>query len=397
MQFLFFVTGVAVVALLVHAYFWARLFRDTSGSRGVRVAGAITLLVLASSVFLARWLARSRSREEVAELELVAFVWLGACLFLFCSLAAIDLYRLISWARVRRARETEPPKAPFDPERRRVLARSAAAVAGVTTTGLSGISLRSGLGEVEVVEVPVRLARLPRALDGLTIVQLTDVHVGMATINSGFVERIVEQVNALRADAVVITGDLVDGGVHALAPHVGPLAKLRSRWGTYFVTGNHEYYSGPDLWAAHLERLGITVLRNRRTVLGDSGPGGVTIDLAGVEDPSGAKWGGGPGPDLAQALAGRDPDRSLILLAHQPKQIVEASAHGVELQLSGHTHGGQLFPWGGLVRLTQPYLSGLHTHREGAQIYVSRGTGYWGPPMRLLAPAEITKIVLGVG
>jgi predicted MPP superfamily phosphohydrolase len=191
---------------------------------------------------------------------------------------------------------------------------------------------------------------------------------------------------------VAITGDLVDGPVERLRGATRHLARLRARYGVYFVTGNHEYYAGAREWLEELQRYGIRPLRNERVSIGDTGPGGASIDLAGVDDFSAQ-------PDLGRALEGRDPDRSLVLLAHQPRQPVvgEAVAAGVELQLSGHTHGGQIFPWSLLVRAAFPYLHGLYAHRAGTaqgQVYVSCGAGYWGPPLRLGAPAEIARVVL---
>jgi hypothetical protein len=278
-----------------------------------------------------------------------------------------------------------------DPDRRRMLADGAVKLAGVAAVGASAVALKSGLGEVDVREVPVKLERLPRQLDGLTVVQLTDVHVG-PTIGKKFIDAIVEKANSTKPDAIVITGDLVDGPVEELAESVAPLGKLSARYGVYFVTGNHEYYSGSKKWIAYLEKLGIKVLQNERVTLGDHDK---LIDLAGIDDVSTARFSGKTDFGLSAALARRDPERELLLLSHQPKPILEAAKHGVGLQLSGHTHGGQIFPFGALVSLTQPYMAGLYRHDEKTQIYVSRGTGFWGPPMRLLAPAEVTKIVLG--
>jgi predicted MPP superfamily phosphohydrolase len=206
------------------------------------------------------------------------------------------------------------------------------------------------------------------------------------------VRRVVEQVNALRPDLVAVTGDLVDGSVRDLGRAVAQLGRLEARHGVFFVTGNHEYYSGVGSWVAELGRLGIRVLRNERVVIGDAG---ASLDLAGVDD-----WGArryGAGADLGRALDGRDPDRALVLLAHQPRGVEEAVRAGVELQLSGHTHGGQIFPFSLLVGAVYPYVRGLYAHEEGdrsGHVYVSRGTGYWGPPLRLGSPPEIAKIVL---
>jgi predicted MPP superfamily phosphohydrolase len=263
------------------------------------------------------------------------------------------------------------------------------AAAATLSAGLGALALREGTKRVAVREVEVILARLPKALDGFTIVQLTDVHVGGQTIHRSFIEEMVATTNSLGADVVAITGDLVDGSVDELRDQVAPLAGLRARQGVFFVTGNHEYYAGVAEWLAHLPTLGVRVLRNERVAVGD---GTHTFDLAGIDDYS-ARGLLGHGPDLPRAVAGRDAARELVLLAHQPRAIHEAAAHGVGLQLSGHTHGGQIWPWNLAVRLQQPYVAGLAMHKK-TQLYVSRGTGYWGPPMRLGAPAEITRIKL---
>jgi predicted MPP superfamily phosphohydrolase len=208
------------------------------------------------------------------------------------------------------------------------------------------------------------------------------------------VRRIVDQTNALRPDVVAVTGDLVDGTVAELGNAVSHLGRLQARYGVYFVTGNHEYYSGVDAWIAELRRLGLRVLRNERVRIGDAG---ASIDLAGVDDWSAGRFGNGHGPRLDAALAGREPDRSLVLLAHQPRGVDEAVRSGVELQVSGHTHGGQIFPFSLIVGAVYPYLAGLYAHAEdgaAGQIFVSRGVGYWGPPLRLGSPPEIPKIVL---
>jgi predicted MPP superfamily phosphohydrolase len=273
-----------------------------------------------------------------------------------------------------------------DPERRVALARILAGAAGIIGLVESGVGVASVLSRVAVKQIRVPIAKLPKALSGYTIVQLTDVHVG-PTIGRAFIEQIVRTTNALAPDLIAITGDLVDGSVAALGALVEPLRELRAKDGVYFVTGNHEYYSGVDEWIAHLETLGIRVLRNERVELKDG------LDLAGVDDTSAHNFGHGHGQDVSRAMAGRDPSRALVLLAHQPKAVLEACKVGVDLQLSGHTHGGQIWPWGYAVRIDQPHVAGLHDH-EGTAIYVSRGTGYWGPPLRVGAPAEITRIEL---
>ncbi len=241
---------------------------------------------------------------------------------------------------------------------------------------------------VKTVEIP--LPGLPEALHGFRLAQITDLHVG-PTIKAPYVQAVVDAVNALEVDAVVLTGDLVDGPVEELAPHIAPLATLRSVHGSFAITGNHEYYSGAGPWIAHLRRMGMRVLMNEHVVIER---GGARLVLAGIPDHSAGHFDASHAPDAAAALRGAPADAAVrLLLAHQPRSLGGAVAAGFDIQLSGHTHGGQFLPWNFFVRLQQPYTAGLH--RIGKLwLYVSRGTGYWGPPKRLGAPSEITQIVL---
>jgi uncharacterized protein len=231
---------------------------------------------------------------------------------------------------------------------------------------------------------------LPAALDGFTIAQISDIHVG-PTIKRPYLARIVEAVNALGADMVAVTGDLVDGSVRELGPHVAPLATLASRHGTFFVTGNHEYYSGAGPWVVELRRLGLTVLMNEHVVLEH---GGAALVIAGVTDHSAQHFDPAQASDPGAAIAGAPAHAGArLLLAHQPRSAEAAEQAGFDLQLSGHTHGGQFLPWNLFVPLQQPFTAGLHRLRR-LWIYTSRGTGYWGPPKRLGAPSEITRLRL---
>ena len=242
----------------------------------------------------------------------------------------------------------------------------------------------------QVVEVDVPIVGLPAALHGFTIAQISDIHVG-PTIKAPYLQGIVDAVNRLQADMVAITGDLVDGSVKELAGHVAPLAGLSSRHGSFFVTGNHEYYSGAASWIAELRRLGLTVLVNQHVVLEQEGE---RMVLAGVADFTAHHFDPSHQSDPHAALLGAPGDAAVrILLAHQPRSAATAEQAGFDLQLSGHTHGGQFFPWSYFVRFQQPFTAGLY--RMGRLwVYVSRGTGYWGPPKRLGAPSEITRLRL---
>ena len=241
-----------------------------------------------------------------------------------------------------------------------------------------------------VVDVDVPIAGLPDALHGFTIAQISDIHVG-PTIKRGYLDAIVDAVNALDADLVAVTGDLVDGSVRRLAQHTAPLARLRARHGAYFVTGNHDYYSNAREWIPEVRRLGLTVLLNEHVVLDH---GGAALLLAGVTDYSAHHFDESHRSDPHAAIAGAPENvGAKILLAHQPRTAQRAADAGFDLQLSGHTHGGQFLPWNFFVPMQQPYVAGLKRLRN-MWIYISRGTGYWGPPKRFGAPSEITRVRL---
>lgn len=386
------------VALLggMHWYLWLRLVRDPALAEPWRRILSVALVVLTFSVPIGMAALRLAPRPLDRLVPAAAFTWLGVGFLLFVAILALDLARLAAegatlLADYLRAR----PEPPQDPARRIFVARALAGTAAIATAGVSAYAFRKATGPAEVSEVPIRLERLPAALSGLTIAQVSDLHVG-PTIGERDVHRIVDQVNGLRPDVVAITGDLVDGGPGELGAAIAHLRELRARHGVYFVTGNHEYYAGVEDWLPELRRLGIRVLRNERVTVGDAG---ASFDLAGVDDYSAAAFGRGHGLDLPRALQGRDPDRSLVLLAHQPRvsAVAEAVRAGVELQISGHTHGGQIVPWNLVVAAVFPYVKGLYRHEEdgrAGQVFVSRGTGYWGPPLRLGAPPEVAKLVL---
>jgi uncharacterized protein len=241
-----------------------------------------------------------------------------------------------------------------------------------------------------VVHVDIPVTDLPQALHGFSIAQISDVHVG-PTIKRGFVEEVVARVNGLKADLIAVTGDLVDGSVQQLSPHTAPLAGLAARHGAYFVTGNHEYYSGERAWTAEIRRLGLQVLKNEHVVLRHNG---ASLVLAGVTDLSAHHFDAAEHSDPAAALRGAPADAGArILLAHQPNSARAAASAGFDVQISGHTHGGQFWPWNLFVRFFQPFTGGLY-RLKNLWVYVSRGTGYWGPPNRFGVPSEITRIRL---
>ncbi len=375
-----------VASGLVTYYVYRRVIGVLRPGRRGRHAIAAAVVVLFLSVPL-----QSSARMWAPGLSSV-MGWISGPWLAFVGIAAtgflvVDLVRGVAW--LVRTLARRPVATPVALSRREFLTRFGGGAA-LAVTGVSvGAGMLQARGEHEVVTIEISLAKLPRALDGFSIVQLSDLHTGM-TIDRDFVQRVVDRTNALKPDLVALTGDLVDGPVATLRDEIAPLAQLSAKHGVFAVTGNHEYYSGVDAWIAELTRLGARYLRNEHVTIGD---GEASFDLAGVDDHGAHAW-PGHGEDFAAATAGHDPARALVVLAHQPRQVRRAAGHGVDLQLSGHTHGGQIWPWHYIVKVQQGgLLAGSYAY-EGTQLYVTRGCGYWGPPVRVLAPLEITRIVL---
>jgi predicted MPP superfamily phosphohydrolase len=368
---------------LFHLYLWVRLVRDPMLPPPWRFGFTIGLVALALLLVWGSTGDRLAPMLTPPFVRWTGLVWLGLLGLLMSMLLVADGVAAILGIARRVAGATAP-----DLARRIFLARAVAGVTAAVGAGLGAVALGEALRRVQVKRVPVMLKKLSKEMSGYRIVQITDVHIG-PTLGREFLEEIVAQVNALSPDLVAITGDLVDGTVEEIGGLIAPLASLRAKDGVYFVTGNHEYYSGAEAWLRHLPSLGVRPLRNERVAIG----GASGFDLAGVHDWTAKQMDLDHAPDLRAAIAGRDPTRPVVLLAHQPRQAIEAAGLDVDLQLSGHTHGGQLFPMTLLVHLAQPYVTGLHRRNE-LQIYVSPGTGYWGPPMRLGTTAEITEILL---
>jgi len=259
--------------------------------------------------------------------------------------------------------------------------------------GVAGVLTSYGIYEARkrpgIVNVTVPLKNLPAAFEGFRIVQISDIHAGL-TIGREWIATVAEDVASLAPDLIALTGDLVDGSVAHLRDDVEPLASLKAPFGRYYVTGNHEYYSGAAPWVEEVRRLGFTPLMNEHAIIEKNGD---RLVLGGVTDVSAGGFIAEHRSDPQKAFAGAPSDTTRILLAHQPKSINAAASVGIDLQISGHTHGGQFFPWNLLATLGQPYLKGLHDH-NGTWVYVSKGTGYWGPPVRVGARSEITVLTL---
>ncbi|WP_330177284.1 metallophosphoesterase [Streptomyces sp. NBC_01498] len=411
-----FVALVLPLLAAVHYYVWRRTVRDTTTPGSWWRRGGTALIVVLGLLLVA---APPGERGLPVPLNAVVgwpgFVWMAGILYLTLALLAGEVLRLFLLRAERRRAANAGPGRPGDsaagaepatrtdsvsgtdsPEpapapaavlplsRRLFVGRTVALVSGAAATATVGYGAYTALGPPRIKHLTVPLARLDPAAHGFRIALISDIHLNVL-VGRSRTRQLVDLLNDTGADLVALVGDLVeDADVADQGRAAEPLADLRAPHGAFYVTGNHEFYSGADQWVRFVRGLGLRTLRNERVAL----PG---FDLAGVDDASGADV--GEGPDYEAALGGRDRDRAVVLLAHQPVQVEEAARYGVDLQLSGHTHGGQLWPFTHLSRLANPSVAGLSRHGD-TLLYVTRGTGFWGPPVRLGADPDITVVEL---
>lgn len=395
----------------IHFYLWKRLVKDTTTSRRTRLVGTLALVAMVLLLVAGLTFGRLARPDAARWIAWPGYLWMATMFYLLVVLLILEIPRLVlrlAWVKRRRAAAepapepvlvppaseppselpaeppaAEPPVSAPDPARRLLLARGMAIAAGVTSVATVGYGVSQAMGGPRLDRVAIPLAKLPRQLDGLKIALVSDIHLG-PLLGRSHTQRVVDTINRVGADLVAVVGDLVDGSVAELGPAAAPLADLESRYGSFFVTGNHEYFSGYAEWIDEVDSLGLRVLQNERVEIEG-------LYLAGVNDVTGGEY--QHAPDFDKALGDRDTARPVVLLAHQPIQVEEASKRGVDLQLSGHTHGGQIQPFGALVRLEQPVVSGLDTV-DGTKVYVTNGAGFWGPPVRVGAPPQVSVIEL---
>ncbi|MFJ1603184.1 metallophosphoesterase [Streptomyces sp. NPDC088253] len=421
MVIVFVLVGLLALAAVagLYWYVWRRLVRDTTSGPGLaRRAG--TVVFVAGPVLMIAAVAAERAGAPFWLQRVLAwpgFLWMALSIYLLVGAVAGEVVRpLLRQVVERRAApavavpnpapvpQTEsvphtesvqtgavpqeppsavPPRPVTTPSRRLFVSRAVGGAAAAVAVGTVGYGTYGVLRGPRVKRVTVPLAKLPRSAHGYRIAVVSDIHLG-PTLGRDFCRRVVDTINSTQPDLIAVVGDLVDGSVKDLGPAAAPLARLRARHGSYFVTGNHEYYSGAAQWVREVRELGLHPLENARTEMAG-------FDLAGVNDVAGESE--GHGPDFGRALGDRDTSRAVVLLAHQPVQIHDAVKHGVDLQLSGHTHGGQLWPGNYIAELANPTVAGLERYGD-TQLYVSRGAGAWGPPTRVDAPSDITVVEL---
>lgn len=361
----------------LHAYLAHRMVWTPGWSPGTTRFLAAVVWTLAALLFVAPIAERLLAPRHARFLVWPSAVWMGTGWLVLVALVTTDLVvGLLGFV-------GSPDLTPGAAQGRALLVLAFALPA-------AALALGAGRARPRVHRVRVGLARWPAGLRPLRIVQITDIHIGVL-LGRDFADWLTQRVNALEPDLIAVTGDLVDGTVAHLRDRVAPFAGLSAPCGVYFVTGNHDHYSGGRDWVTEVERLGLTPLRNRHVEIDVDGR---RVVLAGVDDHRGGFLPGDGGEDIDAALEGVPEDQPVILLAHDPLTFKRASELGVDLQISGHTHGGQIWPFHYLVRLAMPWVAGLHRVGE-SMLWVSRGTGFWGPPMRLGAPAEITELSVG--
>ncbi|MBA3369247.1 MAG: metallophosphoesterase, partial [Geodermatophilaceae bacterium] len=427
-----FLALVLTVLGLMHYYIWWRAVRSTTrpGGPGRRIgtwlivaAFLLTATAQAGVIFI--------PKDVATPLAWVGFSWLGFAFYLFLFLLLGELIRLgvrifsptaqpsvavaapamlasgvgagspsPSERMSSPERTSSPDRTSPSPEsaedqsgpsrevsRRLFLSRSIAAGAGVAAASVGAYGITRAMADPFIRRVPVQIAGLDSRLAGFRIALFSDAHLGTIRRKAAM-EQLVDTVNGTEPDMVAVLGDLIDGSVADLGDDVAPLADLQSPYGSFFVTGNHEYYSGAQEWVDYLPDLGVRVLANQRLAIERDG---AAFDLAGVNDLNGEQY--GDSPDYEAALGGRSPERPVVLLCHQPVSVDKAVEYGVDLQLSGHTHGGQLWPFHYIIAVEQGAVSGLSRIND-TQLYVTSGAGFWGPPMRVGADPEIVVIEL---
>lgn len=385
----FLCTGTLLVSLL-HFYFWRRLIRDTGLNKAGTRFGTWSLILLAVSFPAAIAASSFLSFRQALPIVWVAYLWLGMTMLLFVILFSKDLLSLQFYV-IRNLTGVFSGKGNgrIDVGRRKFISRSVALGASIVVPGFSIVGVKNYYANAVVNNLKVALAGLPDAFKGFKIVQISDLHIGQI-MTGATLKEIVAQVNSLQPDLIAITGDLADGTVAKLLNEITSLKDLHAEHGVYFVTGNHEYYSGVEEWTVAIEKMGIKVLNNENVKISKENE---WLYLAGVTDHEAKKFGKQHAADFNKALSGLEKDKTKILLAHQPIAVKEAAEYGTDLVLAGHTHGGQVWPFKYIVYLQQRYVKGFHKYKN-TTLYINQGTGCWGPPLRLGSYNEITEMVL---
>ncbi|WP_020669557.1 metallophosphoesterase [Amycolatopsis nigrescens] len=407
----------AIIFTLLHWYIWKRLIKDST--RPGRLRQVLTVLWIVLDLFMvAALLLGTFVPPSIGQwFAWPGWIWFGLFVYILLTALVLEIPRLalLGWIRrdpkfppppkKKKKKKTapedvdnteepadEPAAEPAEPprgvSRRMLLARGTAAIVGVTAVGAVGYGVPTAMGAPDIKQVRIALRRLDPRAAGCRIALVSDIHLS-ALLGRSFTQRVVDTINSQRPDLIAVCGDLMDGSLQNLAAATEPLRELRATQGSFYVTGNHEYYYAYAEWIDHVRTLGIRPLLNERVTITHNGG---AFELAGLTDPE-AERAEAEQPDVAKALRGWDRQRSVVMLSHQPRNLDEARAEGVDLVLSGHTHGGQLWPFTAIVSGTQVSVTGLSQHGD-TQLYITNGAGFWGPPVRVGARPDITIVEL---
>lgn len=372
MRYLILFTFFFSATFLLHFFLWRKIvlvskLKEKTKYLVLKISLLISILSPSSLILFRKW-------PQTGFLTAILMTWVGILFISAVVLALLEIFKkIVSWT------------SPVDQRKRQFLFRGLNLGAVSLASGVVGLGLHDALSSPRVKVVKIPLKKWPAELDGFTVAQLSDIHIG-STIKRGYVENVVNLTNALKPDLILITGDIVDGTVDFLRDDAEPLRDLKALHGTFGCLGNHEYYSGVHQWIEHLQSMNIRIFRNESQVIK---VGKNHFNLCGVDDWMAKRTIPEHGYDLDKALEGCDLNLPTILMAHQPKGVFEAINKGVDIQISGHTHGGQIWPFSILVSLVQPFVRGLHQIKDSF-IYVNCGTGFWGPALRVGAESEIT-------
>ncbi len=384
-----------ILMVLVYIYMGRRLIRPAKLKRYQKILAWAVVVIIPLTQPLSFFIRQNASEHIISDIvSWISYIGFGFYSLILAGLLVRDLYLLVSAITKKTARlirKNNTGKHTFDPSRRSFLINATNLGILGTSAIMTGYGIYEARRKAYLEKVTIPIDNLPVEFEGFTIAQFSDIHAGN-TIKRGFIQSVVDQINSLDADTIVFTGDMVDGTVPGLRNDIAPLRDLAAAQGVFYVTGNHEYYSsgGAEPWVEEMDRLGLNVLLNDHKIIQRNQS---QLLMAGVTDFRGGNFIPSHKSDPVKALGNKKDSDVKILLAHQPKSIFASAGLGFDLQISGHTHGGQYFPWNFLVTLDQPYISGLHQH-QNTWIYVNRGTGYWGPPVRIGIPSEVTLFTL---
>ena len=385
-SFIIFFSIASGIIFSIHYYLWLKIIKNPVLKGNYKIIGTCLLIMLAVSFPLSNAIARFVPFKYSFPILWISCLWLGMMMLLFFAFCFTDCVKMIMYLFTK---FTTSGEGLSNPGRREFMSKVFASGVSTIVFGASAVGIKNYYTEAIVKTIKISILDLPKIFKNFKIIQISDLHIGQM-MTAATLKKIVNKVNKLNPDLVVITGDIVDGSAKNLLNEIIFLKELKAKKGVYFVTGNHEYYSGVRRWTYEIKKMGIKVLNNENVKIKENEE---FFYLAGITDSESRRHDKKNSTNINKALAGLEINKKKILLAHRPTEVEQASEYGVDLVLAGHTHGGQIWPFSYLVALQQPYLKGYYKYKN-TNLYVNQGTGCWGPPLRLNTFNEITEIIL---